>query len=61
MAEQCDSIKEEHECSEEAILFATNLEQVSKKMCLVVTEKLQPHIKPLLDVDCPKNKGHMFS
>ena len=60
MAEQCDSIKEEHECLEEAILFATNLEQVSKKMCLAVREKLRPHIKPLLDVDCPKNKGHMF-
>ena len=60
VAEQCMCIKNEHEHSEESCLFVQNLEQVSKKMCLAIKENLKAHIQPFLDVDCPKNKAHMF-
>ena len=29
-------------------------------MCLVVKDKLKPHIQPLMDVACEKNKAHIF-
>jgi len=60
VAEQCTCIKNAHDHSEESCLFAQNLEQVTKKMCLAIKEKLKAHIQPFLDVDCPKNKAHMF-
>jgi len=60
VAQQCRDIKIKHECSEDACIFARNLEGMSKKCVLQLGKKLKKHIESFLDVNCPKNKAHML-